>query len=260
MEDEGASPDLEKPTTVNQTMSPTIGKLALALSKAQGLMTGASATATSQVGGKTSAARKYKYATLADVWDSIREPLAKNELAVVQTTNPVSFSQVSVVTLLLHSSGEWIRGEIVLKNVAADPRGYGSALTYARRYGISAMVGGVSLDDDAEHAAAPKKSTTSGAPPAKSGGKKAKLEGDKPPSKAQLTSLEKSMGKELYLMFVSTNPSPSYETCRQKMIELAGGPKADPPPTKDDGPKEEKPKDDGAKTEPPKKGAKKELF
>lgn len=266
--EEGASntkSELAPPTLIDTTMSPTIGKLADALSKAQGLMTGALKGSESQMGGKTTVARKYKYATLADVWESIREPLSKNGLSVIQTTSPNAFDQVSVITMLAHSSGEWIRGELVLKNVASDPKGYGSALTYARRYGVSSITGAIALDDDAEHAAGPKKSTTSGAPPSKSGGKKAEPEGDKPANKAQIAALKKAMKDAQEWENFIADGFPNHDAFKAKLIELSGGQKAEPPAK--DGAKQEAPKDppkaDAPKDEPVGKGHRakaKELF
>ncbi len=61
---------------------------------------------------------------------------------------------VLVATLLLHESGEWIRGEMWMPVAQQSPQGYGSALTYARRYGLSALCGLASDDDDADAASA----------------------------------------------------------------------------------------------------------
>jgi hypothetical protein len=124
--------------------SPTTGALALALSKAQGLIEGAKKD-------RLNPHFRSSYADLASVWDACREPLSKNEIAVVQTTRP-SDAGVIVVTTLMHSSGEWIRGELFLPVTKNDAQGYGSALTYARRYGLAAIVGVAPEDGDAEGA------------------------------------------------------------------------------------------------------------
>ena len=57
-----------------------------------------------------------------------------------------------VETLLTHSSGEWIASKCYIHLTKDDPQGLGSAITYARRYGLSAMVGICPEDDDAEGA------------------------------------------------------------------------------------------------------------
>lgn len=90
---------------------------------------------------------KSKYADLTAVWEACRGPLSKNGLAIVQTTE-FDASDVWLVTTLLHTSGESISGRYPLRPVKNDPQGYGSALTYARRYTIAALVGVVADEDD----------------------------------------------------------------------------------------------------------------
>jgi hypothetical protein len=51
-------------------------------------------------------------------------------------------------TMLLHSSGQWISGSQVIKPVKDDPQGVKSAITYARRAGLEAIVGVAPEDDD----------------------------------------------------------------------------------------------------------------
>jgi len=135
--------------------SPEIGELADALSKAQGMMKSAKKT-------ESNPFFKSKYADLAEVWDTIREPLAKNNLAVTQTTDfEVGVASVVIVhTILVHKSGQWIEGIIKMPLVKSDPQGIGSAMTYARRYGLSAIVGVASEEDDDGEAAMGRKDNT----------------------------------------------------------------------------------------------------
>src|SRR5690348_2447368 len=84
---------------------------------------------------------KSRYADLASVWDACRDALTANGIAVIQMTEPSERDEIIVDTRLVHSSGEWIEGRLVLPVSKADAQGYGSALTYARRYGLSAAVG-----------------------------------------------------------------------------------------------------------------------
>ena len=121
--------------------SPTIGKLIMALAKAQGLIKAAPKDTTNTY-------FKSKYADLASVWEACREPLAKNGLAVIQRPNPTNGDTISLTTILAHESGEWIRGTLIMRPVKNDPQGLGSCLTYARRYALSAMVGICSEEDD----------------------------------------------------------------------------------------------------------------
>jgi hypothetical protein len=77
----------------------------------------------------------------------MRGPLSKNGLSVIQTTAQAE-TGVLVETTLAHSSGEWVAGVLHVKPVKDDPQGLGSAITYARRYALSAMVGVAPEDDD----------------------------------------------------------------------------------------------------------------
>jgi len=121
--------------------SPTVGAIFAALSAAQGELEGAKKTAQNPH-------LRNKYADLASVWDACRGPLAKNGLTVVQGTEPHGRDGVLVITLLGHKSGEWIRGALYMPVGKPDGHGFGSALTYARRYALAAMVGVAPEDDD----------------------------------------------------------------------------------------------------------------
>lgn len=141
------------------TMSATIGKLAEALSKVQGEMGAAEKNADNPY-------FKSKYADLATCWGVAREPLSRNGLAVVQTTAQ-SFEEIgeanrkqlviTINTILMHSSGEWISGSMSMPLAKNDPQGVGSAVSYGRRYGLSAILGivGKDEDDDANAASIP---------------------------------------------------------------------------------------------------------
>lgn len=128
------------------TQSPSIGKLAEALAKAQGMMSTAKKDSDNPFFGS-------RYADLAACWEVCRDPLARNGLAIIQTTTPATDGTVRVVSTLAHASGEWIRGELAVRPVKADPQGIGSALTYARRYGLCSLVGIVADEDDDGEAA-----------------------------------------------------------------------------------------------------------
>ncbi len=95
-----------------------------------------------------------RYATLNSVMEACSEALIDNGIWVTQYPVPVegNGSLLGLVTKLVHASGEWQSSLLVMPLPKADPQGYGSALTYARRYGLSAMVGLVTEDDDANAA------------------------------------------------------------------------------------------------------------
>jgi hypothetical protein len=99
---------------------------------------------------------KSKYADLASVVEAIRAAFSANGLSYIQTVEPHP-DEVRVETTILHSSGEWIScGYLSLPVSKADAQGFGSALTYARRYSLSAAVGVAPEDDDGNAAVAAK--------------------------------------------------------------------------------------------------------
>lgn len=103
-----------------------------------------------------------KYATLASVWSAIRAPLTKNGLAVIQSPATSENGNVVISTLLVHSSGQWVEDELVLAAAQKTPQGFGSAITYGRRYALMAMVGtapGDESDDDGNAATIPQENT-----------------------------------------------------------------------------------------------------
>jgi hypothetical protein len=121
--------------------SEQINELAEALAKAQGLMQNAK---------KDSHNPHFKsnYADLASVIDAIRLPFAENSLSYYQTTDFDSEGGVTLHTTVAHKSGQWIRSAYPVRPQQNTPQGFGSALTYARRYTLSAMAGVAAEDDD----------------------------------------------------------------------------------------------------------------
>ena len=120
--------------------SENIVELATALNKVQSELLGAKKDSDNPF-------FKSKYADLASVWDACREPLTKNGLSVTQI-----FDGANLITILLHISGQWIKGSIPIIAAKQDPQGIGSAISYYRRYSLAAIVGIVQIDDDAESA------------------------------------------------------------------------------------------------------------
>lgn len=125
----------------NMTQSETIAALAEALAKAQGAITNAKKDVSNTF-------FKSKYADLPAIMDAARPHLSANGLSVMQTTEISADGNVTLVTQLSHSSGQWVRGFYPIKPVKQDPQGMGSAITYARRYTYSAIAGVASSEDD----------------------------------------------------------------------------------------------------------------
>jgi hypothetical protein len=100
---------------------------------------------------------KSRYATLADVWEACRDPLTANGLCVTSSLEE-SEHGLTLRTSLRHISGEWLASLFPIQADPTKPQQIGSALTYARRYCLSALVGVCPEDDDGEaaQAAAPR--------------------------------------------------------------------------------------------------------
>lgn len=141
-------------------MSPTVGKIAGALSRAQGEFTAVPRSATN-----ASPNINKPYSTLSDVLETSREPLSKHGLALIQIPMDASdaeFVRVSMRTVLVHEeSGEWfasvasmIVGQVVKGGaIAINAHAVMSAYTYLRRLQAGAMLGLAPDDDDGNAAA-----------------------------------------------------------------------------------------------------------
>jgi hypothetical protein len=112
---------------------------------------------------------KSKYADLADVKTLADPIITKHGLAVTQWPSNNDKGD-TLVTMLLHRSGQFIKSEMQLHLTKADAQGQGSALTYARRYAYMASLGLVADADDDGHQAAQPQSNRSGAKPKRSAG------------------------------------------------------------------------------------------
>jgi hypothetical protein len=119
--------------------SAQLDQLAVSLAKAQGEMENVKK-------GAENPFFKSKYADLASVWEAARVPLSKNGLSVIQSVTSDD-AHHWLETTLLHSSGQFVSDTIKLTLKDDTMQGLGSAITYARRYQLSAFVG-VSPDDD----------------------------------------------------------------------------------------------------------------
>jgi len=125
--------------------SESLNEIFSALSKAQGRIENA-------LKDKKNPFFKSSYADLSSVWDVCREPLSSNGLSIIQTVEGTKTDSF-LITWLGHASGQWIRSKMPLLMQKSDPQSMGSAITYARRYALSAMVGVCAdADDDGEKA------------------------------------------------------------------------------------------------------------
>lgn len=131
-------------------MSEQINDLAAALVKAQAQIKPA-------VKDSTNPHFRSKYADLGAVWDACRAALTANGLSVVQMPTDAGEGRVGLTSMLMHTSGQWMRDTFSAPLQQNNAQGVGSALTYLRRYGLSALVGIVAdEDDDGNAASAPR--------------------------------------------------------------------------------------------------------
>lgn len=121
--------------------SEQVNELAAALAKAQAGMKPAVKNAKNPF-------FKSNYATLDSVLDSLKKPLSDNGLSVCQIP-----TGGGLVTVLLHSSGQWVAGCLPLHAEKETPQAFGSAITYARRYALGAITGLATEEDDDGEAA-----------------------------------------------------------------------------------------------------------
>lgn len=106
---------------------------------------------------------KSKYADLAGVIEATDEGLSKNGLAIVQSPM-LNGSSVTVTTMIVHSSGQWMRADLTLPMDKTTAQAAGAAITYARRYSYQAFVSvAADVDDDGNHASGKSKDVVDGA-------------------------------------------------------------------------------------------------
>lgn len=146
--------------------SESIASLAGALVKAQGEMVSVSKDSSNPD-------FRSKYASLDTIIEHIRPVLAKHGLAVLQGATAPDRDEAgrvaafSVETTLMHASGEWITNAVVVPVVGrmlkgggigeVTPQSAGSALSYGRRYGLSALLSiATDEDDDGKAASTPR--------------------------------------------------------------------------------------------------------
>ena len=134
------------------THSESIANLAAALVTAQAKMGAAKKSAQNPH-------LRNKYADLSSVWEAGAEHLHANGIAVLQGVSGAE-GTVTVATRLLHSSGEWIEDAVTLPYQESkginSAQAAGSAITYARRYGLSAILSLPTEDDDGSGSGSPK--------------------------------------------------------------------------------------------------------
>ena len=123
-----------------RNQSESIQKLAAALVKAQAEMGKA-------VTSSTNPHFRSKYADLTEVLDTVLPPLNRHGISMIQLPGQRD-GLVTLTTMLVHASGEFISSEAAMAPAKAGPHAVGSCLTYLRRYSAAAICGLTQADDD----------------------------------------------------------------------------------------------------------------
>lgn len=128
--------------------SEQINELAAALAKAQSVMPKAKMSGINSRFADKSTGKTGAYATLDDIRDAVKDTLTANGISYTQ--HPYSINgEVGVETMLIHSSGQWMRSRFGVPSAKHDSQAYGSILTYVRKFALAAAAG-VSTQEDTD--------------------------------------------------------------------------------------------------------------
>jgi hypothetical protein len=137
---------------MEQWQSAEIKDLAMAIVAAQAMMKPA-------IKDSTNPFFKSKYADLSSVWTAL-QPFNASGIAITQHPMESPAGHITIDTQLTHNgTGQWMRSRLTMPVAKNDPQGFGSAITYARRYALGCMTGLVTEEDDDGNAASKPKYT-----------------------------------------------------------------------------------------------------
>lgn len=141
-----------------------INEIAAALSKAQGEFQPIHRDRDVDVATRTGGTYSFKYATLGNIAEAVKPALAKHGLSRSNAVTMIG-NQPFLATRLIHESGQWLASYHPLLPSQPGAQAFGSAITYATRYNLSALLGIASEDDDDGNAADGNTVRDSGATP-----------------------------------------------------------------------------------------------
>lgn len=128
--------------------SPEVGELAAALASAQGQFPEVPRNRSVSVSTRSGGTYQFRYASLDAILAAVRRPLAENGLAISQLVESGNGATIPVLrTVLMHKSGQWIESVAPIISAGGNQE-FGSALSYMRRYALSALLGIASQEDD----------------------------------------------------------------------------------------------------------------
>ena len=122
---------------------------------AQGEVQNVVTDARADVRSRSGASYGYAYATLAAILEQTRPVLHSHGLALVQGADTATPGVVTIDTRLIHVSGQWMENSVTLHvDRTADAQSIGSAMSYARRYSVTALLSLATAEDDDDGVAA----------------------------------------------------------------------------------------------------------
>lgn len=89
-----------------------------------------------------------KYADLSAIVETLKPIMTANKLVFSQSSRANGIDSIVIITTIFHESGEFISSELEIPLAKKDAQAVGSAMTYARRYSLTAILGVVADDDD----------------------------------------------------------------------------------------------------------------
>lgn len=134
---------------MTDTTQEAAAALMAALAKAQGEFKPIEKNRTVQIATRTGGSYTFRYADLEEILSKTRPALAANGLAMIQTIEHGQQGPV-LSCKLMHAAGGVVTSEVMIpsaRDMAGDPKAFGAAITYYRRYMVTAMLG-VAADDD----------------------------------------------------------------------------------------------------------------
>lgn len=132
---------------MSNLMSPEVDKLFSAMNKVQGGLKSIIPDSDVKTG-----AYKFDYASFDSIWALLREPNRENGLSVIHSLD-VMEGRNYLITILGHTSGQWIKSYYPLNPVDNKSQTLGSCITYGKRYSLAALFSLVTNKDDDGNAA-----------------------------------------------------------------------------------------------------------
>lgn len=132
-------------------MSETIGEISKALTQAWGKVESPKHNKTVEVKTKSGYTYTFDYTDLKGILDAVKKPFKENGITIIQqpyTEQTERGTTICVDTMLLHSSGEWMRSQPLKLPIQNNIQDVGGQITYMKRYSLSAMLGISAEDDD----------------------------------------------------------------------------------------------------------------